>query len=90
LEVGDAEFWIGFRNLHKEMGKIATLGLASAVFGPLMIFQDLFLASVWQKKEDHRIPNSSKDSLFNRLFFLQLHQNGKYPLSHLIHKGKQL
>ena len=37
--------------IAKEMGKIATLGLASAVFGPLMNISGSILASYWQKKE---------------------------------------
>jgi len=64
------EFWIGFRKIAKEMGKIATLGLAS-LFWPLdKIFQDLFLASVWQRQRDHRIPNSFKrQAVSPALFF---------------------
>jgi BASS family bile acid:Na+ symporter len=36
--------------LAKAMGKIATVGLAPAVFGPLMNITGSILASYWQRK----------------------------------------
>ena len=36
--------------IAKEMGKIATVGLASAVFGPLMNISGSILASYWHRK----------------------------------------
>ena len=36
--------------IAKDMGKIATEGLASAVFGPLMNVTGSILASYWHKK----------------------------------------
>jgi BASS family bile acid:Na+ symporter len=36
--------------LAKEMGKAATLGLAPAVFGPLMNITGSILASYWHRK----------------------------------------
>lgn len=36
--------------LAKEMGKMATVGLAPAIFGPLMNITGSILASVWQRK----------------------------------------
>jgi len=36
--------------LAKEMGKIATVGLASAVFGPLMNITGSILASYWHRR----------------------------------------
>jgi BASS family bile acid:Na+ symporter len=36
--------------LAKEMGKAATLGLAPAVFGPLMNITGSVLASYWHRK----------------------------------------
>src|SRR5690606_16418395 len=36
--------------LAKEMGKIATIGLAPAVFGPLMNITGSILASYWHKR----------------------------------------
>jgi BASS family bile acid:Na+ symporter len=50
LEVGMQNSGLA-SGIAKEMGKIATLGLASAVFGPLMNISGSILASVWQKKE---------------------------------------
>lgn len=46
--------------LAKEMGKIATVGLAPAVFGPLMNITGSILASYWHKKPpmDEREENS--------------------------------
>lgn len=46
--------------LAKEMGKIATVGLAPAVFGPLMNVTGSILASYWHKrppKEDVTLPD---------------------------------
>jgi BASS family bile acid:Na+ symporter len=37
--------------IAKEMGKIATVGLAAAVFGPVMNISGSILASYWHKKE---------------------------------------
>ena len=37
--------------IAREMGKLATLGLAPAVFGPVMNITGSILASWWQKKE---------------------------------------
>ena len=37
--------------IAKEMGKIATVGLAAAVFGPLMNISGSILASYWHRKE---------------------------------------
>ncbi len=44
--------------IAKEMGKIATVGLAPAVFGPLMNITGSILASYWHKKptEPEKIP----------------------------------
>ena len=39
--------------IAKEMGKIATVGLAAAVFGPLMNITGSILASYWHKKNPH-------------------------------------
>jgi BASS family bile acid:Na+ symporter len=36
--------------IAKEMGKIATVGLAPAVFGPLMNITGSILASYWHRK----------------------------------------
>jgi BASS family bile acid:Na+ symporter len=36
--------------IAKEMGKIATVGLAAAVFGPVMNISGSTLASYWHKK----------------------------------------
>jgi BASS family bile acid:Na+ symporter len=36
--------------IAKEMGKVATVGLAPAVFGPLMNITGSLLASWWQRK----------------------------------------
>jgi BASS family bile acid:Na+ symporter len=36
--------------IAKEMGKIATVGLAAAVFGPIMNNTGSTLASYWHKK----------------------------------------
>jgi BASS family bile acid:Na+ symporter len=36
--------------IAKEMGKIATVGLAAAVFGPIMNITGSTLASYWHKK----------------------------------------
>lgn len=58
-------FEVGMQNgglasgIAKEMGKIATLGLAAAVFGPLMNITGSILASYW-----HR--NSPKDEPVNK------------------------
>ena len=49
LEVGMQNSGLA-AGIAKEMGKIATLGLASAVFGPLMNISGSILASFWQKK----------------------------------------
>ncbi len=42
--------------IANSLGKIATMGLAPAVFGPLMNITGSVLASYWQKKipEDHK------------------------------------
>ncbi|WP_375583587.1 bile acid:sodium symporter family protein [Cyclobacterium xiamenense] len=42
--------------IAKEMGKIATVGLASAVCGPLMGFTSSVLASYWSGKKNKRLP----------------------------------
>ncbi|PSR56422.1 bile acid:sodium symporter [Adhaeribacter arboris] len=47
--------------LAKEMGKAATIGLAPAVFGPLMNITGSILASYW-----HRKPPVDKDEALNR------------------------
>ncbi len=49
LEVGMQNAGLA-SGIAKEMGKIATLGLASAVFGPLMNISGSILASYWHKK----------------------------------------
>jgi BASS family bile acid:Na+ symporter len=49
LEVGMQNAGLA-SGIAKEMGKIATLGLASAVFGPMMNISGSILASFWQKK----------------------------------------
>jgi BASS family bile acid:Na+ symporter len=49
LEVGMQNAGLA-SGIAKEMGKIATLGLASAVFGPMMNISGSILASVWQRK----------------------------------------
>jgi BASS family bile acid:Na+ symporter len=49
LEVGMQNAGLA-SGIAKEMGKIATLGLASAVFGPLMNISGSILASIWQKR----------------------------------------
>jgi BASS family bile acid:Na+ symporter len=36
--------------IAKEMGKIATVGLAAAVFGPLMNITGSILASYWHRR----------------------------------------
>jgi BASS family bile acid:Na+ symporter len=43
--------------LAKEMGKMATVGLAPAIFGPLMNITGSILASWWHRKP----PQSAKD-----------------------------
>ena len=43
--------------LAKEMGKMATVGLAPAIFGPLMNVTGSILASYW-----HRRPPADKDA----------------------------
>jgi len=49
--------------LAKEMGKIATVGLAPAVFGPLMNITGSILASYWHRKppKDHIDPPSAEN-----------------------------
>jgi BASS family bile acid:Na+ symporter len=49
LEVGMQNAGLA-SGLAKEMGKIATVGLASAVFGPLMNITGSLLASYWHRK----------------------------------------
>lgn len=49
LEVGMQNAGLA-SGIAKEMGKIATLGLASAVFGPMMNISGSVLASYWHKK----------------------------------------
>jgi bile acid:Na+ symporter, BASS family len=49
LEVGMQNAGLA-SGLAKEMGKIATVGLAAAVFGPLMNISGSMLASYWHKK----------------------------------------
>ncbi|WP_075352010.1 bile acid:sodium symporter family protein [Algoriphagus marinus] len=49
LEVGMQNSGLA-AGIAKEMGKIATLGLAPAVFGPLMNISGSILASYWHKK----------------------------------------
>jgi BASS family bile acid:Na+ symporter len=49
LEVGMQNAGLA-SGIAKEMGKIATLGLASAVFGPMMNISGSILASVWQRR----------------------------------------
>ena len=49
LEVGMQNAGLA-SGLAKEMGKIATVGLAAAVFGPLMNITGSVLASYWHKK----------------------------------------
>ena len=46
--------------IAKEMGKIATVGLAAAIFGPLMNITGSILASYW-----HRRPPQDKDEPIN-------------------------
>jgi bile acid:Na+ symporter, BASS family len=56
LEVGMQNAGLA-SGLAKEMGKIATVGLAAAVFGPLMNISGSVLASYWHRKptgEDER------------------------------------
>nr|WP_287935922.1 bile acid:sodium symporter family protein [Algoriphagus sp.] len=50
LEVGMQNAGLA-SGIAKEMGKIATIGLASAVFGPVMNISGSILASFWSKKE---------------------------------------
>src|SRR5690606_16644220 len=47
--------------LAKEMGKIATVGLAPAVFGPLMNITGSILASYWHKKPPKSIEKEEVD-----------------------------
>ena len=47
--------------LAKAMGKIATVGLAPAVFGPLMNITGSILASYW-----HRKPPKEKEQIINK------------------------
>lgn len=49
LEVGMQNAGLG-SGIAKEMGKIATVGLASAVFGPFMNITGSILASYWHRK----------------------------------------
>ena len=49
LEVGMQNAGLA-SGLAKEMGKIATVGLAAAVFGPLMNISGSVLASYWHRK----------------------------------------
>ena len=49
LEVGMQNSGLA-AGIAEEMGKIATLGLAPAVFGPLMNISGSILASIWQKR----------------------------------------
>jgi BASS family bile acid:Na+ symporter len=44
--------------LAQEMGKVATVGLAPAVFGPMMNITGSILASHW-----HKNPSSQKEKL---------------------------
>lgn len=48
--------------IAKEMGKIATIGLAAAVFGPLMNISGSLLASFWHRRppEDQKISTEPK------------------------------
>lgn len=46
--------------IAKEMGKIATLGLAAAVFGPLMNITGSILASYWHRNNPKDEPKKSK------------------------------
>jgi BASS family bile acid:Na+ symporter len=41
--------------IAKEMGKIATLGLAAAVFGPLMNITGSILASYWHRRPPEEV-----------------------------------
>jgi len=50
LEVGMQNSGLA-AGIAKEMGKIATLGLAPAVFGPIMNISGSILASYWQKRK---------------------------------------
>jgi len=50
--------------IAKEMGKIATLGLAPAVFGPLMNITGSILASYWHRKPPK---DENKDALKSKL-----------------------
>lgn len=49
LEVGMQNAGLA-SGIAKEMGKIATVGLASAVFGPFMNITGSVLASYWHRK----------------------------------------
>lgn len=48
--------------LAKTMGKTATLGLAAAVFGPLMNISGSILASYWHRHPPENIPVETKSS----------------------------
>ena len=49
--------------IANSLGKIATMGLASAVFGPLMNITGSILASYWHKRPPEKIENSNVQEL---------------------------
>jgi BASS family bile acid:Na+ symporter len=49
--------------IAKEMGKIATVGLAPAVFGPLMNITGSILASYWHRKPPKDEPNLNEEKV---------------------------
>ena len=49
--------------LAKEMGKAATLGLAPAVFGPLMNITGSILASYWHRKPVAESKKSAEETV---------------------------
>lgn len=48
--------------IAREMGKLATVGLAAAVFGPLMNITGSVLASWWQKRPTHQTKKNDKQA----------------------------
>lgn len=60
LEVGMQNAGLA-SGIAKEMGKIATIGLASAVFGPVMNISGSILASFWSKKNPENVPRKASE-----------------------------
>ena len=62
LEVGMQNAGLA-SGIAKEMGKIATIGLAPAVFGPLMNITGSTLASWWHNRQPKDTPTGADDDL---------------------------